>query len=108
MESFKENWKVYLLMTFISAMFAFAATVTANGYINKETKIDNAASVSYVDEKHNLSIKYTDDVIKLYADIEDDKIEELEKHFDDKFEILSDNQDVRFQDLKDYIKLLKQ
>jgi hypothetical protein len=95
-------------MTFISAMFAFAATVTASGYIKKETKIENAASTIYVDKYHDIAIKHTDDAIKTHADAEDDKLEKLEKYFDGKFETFSASQDTRFQDLKDYIKLLKQ
>jgi hypothetical protein len=108
MDNLKENWKIYLLMTFISAMFAFAGAITASGYINKEAKIENAASTIYVDTKHNIAIKHTDDEIRKHAENENDKIERLEKYFDNKFEAFSKTQDNRFDDLKDYIKLIKE
>lgn len=108
MGDLKENWKIYLLMTFVSAGLAFAGAVMASGYINKEAKIDNAASTVYVDTKHNIAIKHTDDEIEKHAESENNKIEKLEKYFDGKFEAFSKTQDNRFDDLKDYIKLIKE
>lgn len=78
-KEFKEHWKVAIITGFVTMVF------TLIGYyiVSKSTKINDSATIEYVDKKHYESITYTDKEIDKHSKIEDAKRQGMQTQIDE-------------------------